>query len=101
MTGLTELGHAAIENRPQDVDRLVEKGCDINLGRYRYCHCIMRSTPLMLAAMNNNTEVAEKLLTVPGIDVNLKSPGGKRSALFYAAKAGSIGVIKLLGQAGA
>ena len=100
MTGLTELGHAAIENRPQDVDRLVEKGCDINLGRYTY-DGRMRSTPLMLAAMNNNTEVAEKLLTVPGIDVNLKSPGGKRSALFYAAKAGSIGVIKLLGQAGA
>jgi len=100
-TGLTELGQAAMENRPEDVARLVEKGCDINMGRYRYGSTEMRSTPLMLAAMYNNSEVVKELLKVPGVDVNLKSPGGKRSALFYAGKIGAIEVIKLLGQAGA
>lgn len=83
--GETALSLAAYRGKLYFVQRLVESGADVNLYGW---------PPLIYAAFNGHTAVAEYLLT-KGAEVNATTENGS-TALLFAARFGHIEVVELL-----
>lgn len=90
---IKEVGQAVLENRPDDIAGLVERGCDFN-------NTYEDQWPIILAAQNNLTDVVWELLQIPGLHFDVEDRA-YRTALFYAAQNGYVEIVELLGEAGA
>jgi ankyrin repeat protein len=118
---ISALGVAAIMNATQDIDSLVEAGCDPNYnGTYvtyttTKCssplleklgiNCTKQEkadgyTPLHLGVLVASDAVVQKLVNVPGIDLDAKSDEAG-PAVYDAAAKGKLAMVKALGSSGA
>jgi len=117
---ISVLSVAVIYNSTDDIETLVDQGCDPNYNgtfiTYTSNKCsipileilgvnctreikVEGYTPLVLAVMFGSTNVVQKLVTIPGIDLDAKSDVGP--AVIEAARRGKLGMVRALKEAGA
>ena len=126
---ISDLGLAVLDKRVEDIDNLLAGGCDINYNGtsvlleysysfnddydydyYDYDDDIVDDeydtviaagvTALHVASLQGHVEMVEKLLSVPGIELNMATTRGS-TPLFNAASGGYTEIIKQLINAGA
>lgn len=86
--------HCAVENNnPAVVAALLDAGVDISVGRSYSGR--ERVTCLHIAAMRQNVEILQKLLSVPNVDINA-CDSDNATALHIAARGGFVDVAQLL-----
>lgn len=119
---LSVLQVAVLVNATEDIDQLVEAGCDPNYDdaflTYTDTKCssailtrlniscsrevrVDGFTPLNLAVNLASTAVVEKLVAVPGINLDAKSTDDVNPPIYDAAGKGKLDVVKVLAEAGA
>ena len=118
---LSALGVAILYNSTDDIDTFLNNGCDVNydgvwrsevttecenpLFRQLGISCERQIvyagyTPLNLATLHGTKETVQRLLQVPGIDVDAAS-NYTSNPVFNAAISGNLDILKLLVNAGA
>ena len=123
---ISDLGLAALDNRVDDVDGLLAGGCDLNYngtavvleysysendyeyGDYDYDYgeygdatiVVDGMTPLHIAATEGCHDMVSKLLSIPGIEIDMATTRGA-TPLFDAASSGFIESMEMLIRAGA
>merc|ERR1712126_398688 len=118
---LSALGIAILYNSTEDIETFLNNGCDVNYdGVWRSeittkCESPLFTqlgipckrqiiyagyTPLNLATLHGTKETVQRLLQVPGIDVDATS-NFTSNPVFNAAYAGNLDILKLLVDAGA
>lgn len=88
--GSTKLFTAILDRNLAEVDRLLKAGADINKGVPR-----TGFTPLFYATQKGYTEIVERILKDPRIDVN-KEIRAKVTPLFIACQKGFVDIVNLL-----
>ncbi len=84
MTGATPLYTAVEEGHAEICQLLIEYGADANVcpsGEWAKDLNINRQSPLLLACIKNNTQIAELLMDMGGADVNLVNERGSSPLL--------------------
>ncbi len=84
------LFNAARENNLAEVNRLIEKGVDANKAKKD------GRTPLFVACQFNNLNIVERLLNVPGIDVNKHEESYHMTPLYIACDKGNLKIVEIL-----
>ncbi len=87
--GSTALAWAAHWDDLETAVLLIRAGADVNLAND------LGVTPLMLASLNANADIAAKIFEVPAADPNLTRATGE-TALMMASRTGSAPIVKLL-----